>query len=38
MKVAIDPAAAKASKPAGLLVVSYDNKAGANEALIVTPR
>ncbi|MGJ6981637.1 S8 family serine peptidase [Aestuariimicrobium soli] len=35
VKVAIDPAAAKATKPAGVMVVAYENGAGQGEALLV---
>ncbi|WP_026377580.1 S8 family peptidase [Aestuariimicrobium kwangyangense] len=38
VKLAIDPAAASATKPLGVMVVSYDNHSGADEALLVTAR
>lgn len=38
VKLTIDPAAAKATKPAGVMVVAHENEAGRNEALLVTAR
>lgn len=38
MKLPVDPTAMAATKPLGLMVVAYDNAAGASEALLVPVR